>query len=125
MGRFCRLQDHDIKDAQRVYHPANDCLQSLVHLRPGHGYIKYPLPGESSTGGHCVLAVGFNDTIQINNGSYTSVGAFYIKNSWATVWGINGYGWLPYDYITNGLATDCWTLINMEWIELGQFSLTP
>jgi C1A family cysteine protease len=89
------------------------------------GYIKYPLPGETSTGGHCVLAVGFNDTVQINNGSYTSIGAFYIKNSWATSWGIDGYGWLPYDYITNGLATDCWTLVNMEWIELGQFTLSP
>lgn len=87
------------------------------------GYIKYPLPGETTDTGHCVLAVGFNDTIQINNGSYTSVGAFYIKNSWGTSWGIDGYGWLPYDYITNGIATDCWTLVNMEWIELGQFSI--
>lgn len=89
----------------------------------GDGYIKYPLPGETSGEGHCVLAVGFNDTIQINNGSYTSVGAFYIKNSWGTGWGIDGYGWFPYDYITNGIATDCWTLVNIEWIELGQFSI--
>lgn len=89
------------------------------------GYIKYPLSGETTDTGHCVLAVGFNDTVQINNGSYTSIGAFYIKNSWGTGWGINGYGWLPYDYITNGLATDCWTLVNMEWIELGQFGVYP
>jgi len=89
------------------------------------GYIKYPLPGETTETGHCVLAVGFNDTVEINNGSYTSVGAFYIKNSWGTGWGINGYGWLPYDYITNGIATDCWVLINSEWIELGQFGIYP
>lgn len=90
------------------------------------GYIKYPLPGEGSTGeGHCVIAVGFNDTLSINNGSYESIGAFYIKNSWGTGWGIDGYGWLPYDYITNGLANDCWTLVNAEWIELGQFGIYP
>ena len=89
------------------------------------GYIKYPLPGEQSTGGgHCILAVGFNDTIEIYNGNYKSVGAFYIKNSWGTDWGIKGYGWLPYDYITNGIATDCWVLINIEWIELGQFGIS-
>ncbi len=87
------------------------------------GYIKYPLPGETVEFGHCVVSVGFNDSLEINNGSYTSVGAFYIKNSWGTGWGIDGYGWLPYDYVTNGLATDCWTLINNEWIELGQFGI--
>lgn len=89
----------------------------------GDGYIKYPLPGESETTGHAVLAVGFNDTISISNGSYTSIGAVYIKNSWSTNWGINGYGWLPYDYFTNGLATDLWTLVNQEWVELGQFGI--
>ena len=93
----------------------------------GDGYIKYPLPGESTTVGHAVLAVGFNDTIQINNGSYTSVGALLIKNSWGTGWGLSakpGYGYLPYDYITNGLATDFWTLVNQDWVELGQFGIT-
>jgi C1A family cysteine protease len=90
-----------------------------------NGYIKYPLPGETAEGGHCVISVGFNDTVEINNGSYTSTGAFYIKNSWGTSWGIDGYGWLPYDYITNGIAWDGWVLINAEWIELGQFSIYP
>jgi len=51
-----------------------------------NGYIKYPLLGETSEGGHCVISVGFNDTVEINNGSYTSIGAFYIKNSWGTSW---------------------------------------
>jgi C1A family cysteine protease len=34
-----------------------------------------------------------------------------IRNSWGTGWGIAGYGWLPYDYVLKGLATDWWSLI--------------
>lgn len=90
----------------------------------GDGYIKYPLPGETSEFGHAVMAVGFHDSLEISNGSYTSVGAVYIRNSWGTDWGIDGYGWLPYDYITNSLASDFWVILDNEWIELGQFGIT-
>ena len=89
----------------------------------GDGYIKYPLPGETAQGGHAVMAVGFHDSLEISNGSYTSVGAVYIRNSWGTDWGIDGYGWLPYDYITNSIAYDYWTILDNEWIELGQFAI--
>jgi C1A family cysteine protease len=87
------------------------------------GYIKYPLPGESSEFGHAVMAVGFHDSLEISNGSYTSVGAIYIRNSWGTDWGIDGYGWLPYDYVTNNLAHSYWVVLDNEWIELGQFGI--
>ncbi len=87
------------------------------------GYIKYPLPDETAEAGHAVVAVGFHDSIEISNGSYTSVGALYIRNSWGTDWGIGGYGWLPYDYITNNLAFDYWIILDNEWVELGQFGI--
>jgi C1A family cysteine protease len=32
-----------------------------------------------------------------------------------------GYGFLPYDYVTNGLAEDWWTLIQQGWVDTGQF----
>jgi len=89
----------------------------------GDGYIKYPLPGETAQGGHAVMVVGFHDSLEISNGSYTSVGALYIRNSWGTGWGIDGYGWLPYDYITNSLAYDYWIIMDNEWIEMGQFGI--
>lgn len=33
----------------------------------------------------------------------------------------SGYGWLPYDYVLNGLAEDWWTLIKQSWVDTGQF----
>ena len=89
----------------------------------GDGYIKYPLPGETSEFGHAIMAVGYHDSLEIPNGSYTSVGAIYIRNSWGTSWGLDGYGWLPYDYITNSLAQDFWIITDNEWVELGQFGI--
>jgi len=33
----------------------------------------------------------------------------------------SGYGFLPYDYVINGLAEDWWTLIQQGWVDMGQF----
>lgn len=33
----------------------------------------------------------------------------------------SGYGWLPYNYVLNGLAEDWWTLIKQSWVDTGQF----
>jgi hypothetical protein len=37
--------------------------------------------------------------------------------------GDGGYGWLPYDYVSAGLAEDWWTLIKAEWVDSGEFGL--
>jgi C1A family cysteine protease len=88
------------------------------------GMIPYPSPGDDRSGGHAVLAVGFNDDIEIKNENGSeepTVGAIKIRNSWGTGWGAGGYGWLPYKYVLQGLAVDWWSLIKSEWLETGKF----
>jgi C1A family cysteine protease len=35
--------------------------------------------------------------------------------------GEKGYGYLPYDFVLEGLAEDWWTLIDQGWVDTGQF----
>ena len=89
------------------------------------GYIPYPSKGDQVAGGHTVLAVGYDNYKEIkhSDGKGKSMGALLIRNSWGTEWGQKGYGWLPYDYILNGLTADWWSLIKAEWFEAGNFGL--
>lgn len=34
---------------------------------------------------------------------------------------MDGYGWLPYEYVRHGLAVDWWSLIKASWIDSGAF----
>jgi C1A family cysteine protease len=65
------------------------------------GVLNMPAPNESVLGGHAVLAVGYDD----------SKNAFIVRNSWGDAWGIKGYFYMPYAYITStNLADDFWTI---------------
>ncbi len=65
------------------------------------GIVPMPASGEAVQGGHCVVAVGFDDSER----------AFIIRNSWGTGWGIKGYCLMPYEYLLNSqLASDFWTI---------------
>jgi hypothetical protein len=44
-----------------------------------------------SRGGHAVVITGYDDDRE----------AFSFQNSWGMTWGLNGRGWMAYDFITN------------------------
>lgn len=89
------------------------------------GGIPYPCPGERAQWGHAIDAVGYDDDIVIPNTACNaqSKGALLIRNSWGAGWGDSGYGWLPYQYILDGLALDFWSLWGMRWAQTKQFGL--
>lgn len=89
------------------------------------GGIPYPGADEQAQWGHAVAAVGYDDKIKIKNTQYNqeTSGAILFRNCWGSTWGDQGYGWLPYDYVLHKLATDFWSLLNMQWVETGQFGV--
>ena len=65
------------------------------------GIVPMPGSGETVVGGHCVVAVGYDDSNR----------TFVVRNSWGTGWGLQGYCRMPYEYlITPHLANDFWTI---------------
>ena len=71
-----------------------------------------PAPSGGIAGGHANVFIGYDDN---HTGNYDgSKGAFYVKNSWGTGWGANGYWWMPYNFFldTDDAVGDCWAIIN-------------
>lgn len=113
------------------------CYESLLDSQTqATGQIPFPTSVESRIGGHAVVAVGYDDKKKIKNprsGGIETTGAFLIRNSWGTEWGCvppeapagttRGYGWLPYKYLSDGLASDWWSLTKAEWLDSGQFGI--
>lgn len=90
------------------------------------GKFPFPTSKEKVVGGHAVVAAGYDDKVKIKNtniGGGETTGAFLIRNSWGEGWGSAGYGWLPYEYVLKGLATDWWSIISQEWVDTGNFAL--
>lgn len=64
---------------------------------------RVPLPGDDELmiGGHAVMIVGYDDGEQ----------SFVVRNSWGTAWGMGGYFFLPYAYLSaRGRGIDLWTV---------------
>lgn len=90
------------------------------------GHIPFPDYKEDKiAGGHTLVAVGYDDLkcIKCANKQNYSKGAFLVRNSWGTEWGVDGYGWLPYDYVLAGLTAAWWSLIKSEWFNESSFGL--
>jgi C1A family cysteine protease len=82
------------------------------------GEVPYPRQsGDRRLGGHAVQAVGYNDELIVESrDGEARAGAVVIRNSWGPEWGDRGFGYIPYAYFEDGLAVDCWTVFNAEWI---------
>jgi C1A family cysteine protease len=69
------------------------------------GIMPMPQDKDELQGGHAVLAVGYDN----------SKNALLVRNSWGTDWGLYGYFWMPYDYISLAhLASDFWSIRVVE-----------
>jgi C1A family cysteine protease len=60
------------------------------------GQVVMPSDDEEILGGHSIIIVGFDD----NKKNYIFL------NSWGKLWGNNGIGYIPYDYILNEDLSD-------------------
>lgn len=66
------------------------------------GMLEVPGPEDECVGGHAVCCVGY----EYRNGKKL----WLIRNSWGKDWALNGYFWMPEEYILNlDLASDFWT----------------
>jgi len=71
------------------------------------GIMTLPKENDKFLGGHAVLAVGYNDSLNL----------IIVRNSWGTEWGDKGYFYMPYDYIINNeLSSDFWIIDRLEKI---------
>jgi C1A family cysteine protease len=65
------------------------------------GILQMPTAGEGVLGGHAVMACGYDQNVK----------RILVRNSWGPDWGLQGYFWMPYEYISNtDLADDLWTI---------------
>lgn len=68
------------------------------------GVVPLPKKTEKVLGGHAVMCVGYEHAHK----------RFIVRNSWGPDWGVGGYCYMPYDYLTNAdLATDFWQIASV------------
>lgn len=82
------------------------------------GKVAFPAAKSQLNGGHANAAVGYDDHLTIG----ADTGALLVRNSWGTSWGIEGYAWLSYKYVTQSLALDWWAVLKQSWLDTGQFA---
>lgn len=75
------------------------------------GILEMPKKGEKTVGGHAVMAAGYDDKKKM----------ILVRNSWGAGWGLKGYFWMPYAYITNSkLCSDFWTIRGVTGVATGK-----
>ena len=70
-----------------------------------YGRVDMPQPKERFLGGHAVVCCGYDEKKQL----------WIMRNSWGPYWGLNGYFYLPYQYLlTPSLCSDLWCVLNFQ-----------
>ena len=65
------------------------------------GRMPMPKAHEKVLGGHAVMCVGYDDEEK----------AFLVRNSWSDAWGMDGYFYMPYEFMTDSdCASDFWVV---------------
>lgn len=110
---------NDIKSNIAAGNPVNFGVTLYDNICDANGNItnnpNWTFPDKKKNkviGGHAIVAIGYDDNYSIGNNK----GAILFRNSWGTTWGNKGYGWLDYQYVLKGLATDWWTLLKDKYI---------
>lgn len=80
---------------------------------------------DTQKGSHAVVVVGYDDDKVMHNEAEgtSTTGALFIRNSWGELWGLEGYGWLAYEYLRQGRAGDVWCMHAPVWMDSGKFGL--
>lgn len=100
-------------------------VYSSISQAQADGGIPFPSTNDRVMGGHAVVAVGYDDKVEVRNadGDSPTEGALLIRNSWGERWGDKGYGWLPYEYVLKELAVDFWSMLKQDWVDTRQFTV--
>lgn len=93
----------DIKQHLIDYGPVTGCFVVYTDFFSYSSGVYHHVSGKEE-GGHCVTIVGYDD----------SQGAWIVKNSWGTSWGMNGFGLIRYGecYI------DTWSNVGVSGVRL-------
>lgn len=110
--QYLRLSPHtlyDVKQCLALGYPVVfgfSVFESMMTEEVARtGVVPMPGSNDSSVGGHAVLAVGYDD----------SKNALIVRNSWGEGWGIKGYFYLPYGFVSDqNMSADYWTIRLVE-----------
>ena len=116
------IKDHLSREVPLAFGFAT-CDNCISQSDVSHGLIPFPATHRGYTRYHSVMAVGYDDSMKIANteSEGETSGALIIRNSWGQDWGDKGYGYLPYEYIINGLTQDWWILLDLDWVDIRKF----
>jgi hypothetical protein len=74
---------------------------NFYHVSASAPVVQRPAAGEWRHGGHALFVAGYDDAL----------GGFLVVNSWGADWGVNGRGYLSYEFVQHD-ATEGWVMVD-------------